>query len=140
MLYLNYIKSRLNLKIQNLAQQIKPSPHDQKRYERKGFVVMSILFANTLQFVNIMLYFMCTVVFAVLKRNLKQHNADYVASRRIRRLFLYDQVHIFHSFAVFRAGGNDINSSCVDTVVTKNVRKFRNIFFNAVKCACEQVA
>lgn len=42
---------------------------------------MSILFANTLQFVNIMLYFMCTVVFSVLKRNLKQHNADYVVSR-----------------------------------------------------------
>ena len=42
---------------------------------------LAILFANTLQFVNIMLYFMCTVVFSVLKRNLKQHNADYVVSR-----------------------------------------------------------
>ena len=101
---------------------------------------MSILFANTLQFVNIMLYFMCTVVFSVLKRNLKQHNADYVASRRIRWLFLYDQVHIFHSFAVFRAGGNDINSCCVNTAVTQNVGKLCNIFFNTVKCACKQVA
>ena len=101
---------------------------------------MSILFANTLQFVNIMLYFMCTVVFSVLKRNLKQHNADYVASRRIRWLFLYDQVHIFHSSAVFCAGGNDINSSCVDTAVTQNVGKLCNIFFNTVKCACKQVA
>ena len=50
------------------------------------------------------------------------------------------QVHIFHSFAVFRAGGNDINSSCVDTAVTENVGKLRNIFFDIVKCACEQVA
>ena len=50
------------------------------------------------------------------------------------------QVHIFHSFAVFRAGGNDINSSCVDTAVTENIRKFCNIFFDAVKCSCEQVA
>lgn len=50
------------------------------------------------------------------------------------------QVHIFHSFAVFCAGGNDINSSCVDTAVTENVGKLRNIFFNAVKCACKQVA
>lgn len=101
---------------------------------------MSILFANTLQFVNIMLYFMCTVVLSVLKRNLKQHNADYVASRRIRWLFLYDQVHIFHSSAMFRTGGNNINSCCVDTAVTQNVRKFCNILFNAVKCACKQVA
>ena len=53
---------------------------------------------------------------------------------------LNNQVHIFHSFAVFSAGGNDINSSCVDTAVTENIRKFRNIFFNAVKRACEQVA
>lgn len=50
------------------------------------------------------------------------------------------QVHIFHSFAVFRAGGNDINSSCVDTAVTENIRKLCNIFFNTVKCACKQVA
>lgn len=50
------------------------------------------------------------------------------------------QVHIFHSSAVFRTGGNDINSSCVDTAVTQNVGKLRNIFFDTVKCACEQVA
>lgn len=50
------------------------------------------------------------------------------------------QVHIFHSFAVFRAGGNDINSSCVDTAVTENIGKLCNIFFNTVKCSCEQVA
>lgn len=49
------------------------------------------------------------------------------------------QVHIFHSFAVFCAGGNDINSSCVDTAVTENIRKLCNIFFDAVKCSCEQV-
>ena len=57
--------------MQNLAQQIKPSPYCYKRYERKGFVVMSILFANTLQFVNIVLYFMCTVAFAVPKKKFK---------------------------------------------------------------------
>ena len=36
----------------------------------------------------------------------KQHNADYVN--------LQNQVHIFHSAAVFFAGRNDINSRCVD--------------------------
>ena len=50
------------------------------------------------------------------------------------------QMHIFHATAVFRAGGNDINSCCVDTAVTKNVGKFRNVFFNAVKRACKQMA
>ena len=53
---------------------------------------------------------------------------------------LNNQAHIFHSFTMFRAGGNDINSSCVDTAVTKNVGKLCNIFFNTVKCACKQVA
>ena len=53
---------------------------------------------------------------------------------------LNNQVHIFHSSAVFRAGGNDINSSCVDTAVTQNVGKFCNIFFNPIKRACKQVA
>lgn len=41
---------------------------------------------------------------------------------------------------MFRAGGNDINSCCVDTAVTKNIRKLRNIFFNPIKCACKQVS
>ena len=54
--------------------------------------------------------------------------------------WLNNQVHIFHSFAVFSAGGNNINSSCVDTAVSENISKFCNIFFNAVKCACKQVA
>ena len=49
-------------------------------------------------------------------------------------------MHIFHSSAVFRAGGNNINSGCVDTAVAENVGKFCNIFFDAVKCSCEQVA
>ena len=53
---------------------------------------------------------------------------------------LNNQVHIFHSSAVFRAGGNDINSCCVNTAVTQNVGKLCNIFFNTVKCACKQVA
>ena len=50
------------------------------------------------------------------------------------------QVHVFHFFAMFRTGGNDINSSCVDTAVAENVGKLCNIFFNTVKCACKQVA
>lgn len=90
---------------------------------------------------SILCYILCVQLrLLYLKRNLKQHNADYVASRRIRWLFLYNQVHIFHSFAVFRAGGNDINSCCVNTAVTKNIRKLCNIFLNPIKCACEQVA
>ena len=50
---------------------------------------------------------------------------------------LNNQVHIFHSFAVFRAGGNNINSGRIDTAVTENIRKLCNIFFNPVKCACK---
>lgn len=47
------------------------------------------------------------------------------------------QMHIFHTAAVLRTGGNDINSGCVDTAVTKNICKFCNIPINAVKCACK---
>ena len=53
---------------------------------------------------------------------------------------LNNQVHIFHSFAVFSASGNNINSGRIDTAVTENVGKLCNIFFNTVKCACKQMA
>ena len=72
-----------------------------------------------------------------------QHNIDYVIRRRTWQIFIFMlnyQVHIFHSSAVFRACWNDINSSCVDTAVTKNVGKLCNIFFDTVKCACKQMA
>ena len=36
-------------------------------------------------------------------------------------VFLYYQPHIFHSFAVFGAGGDNINSCCVYTAVTENI-------------------
>ena len=55
-------------------------------------------------------------------------------------LFLKNKPNIFHFFAVFRAGGNNINSCCVDTAVAENIRKLCNIFFNTIKCACKQVA
>ena len=47
---------------------------------------------------------------------------------------------MFHPSAVFIAGGNDINSCCVDTAVTENIGEFCNVLFNAVKNTSEQVA
>ena len=49
-------------------------------------------------------------------------------------------MHIFHSFAVFGAGGDDIYSCGVDATVTENVGKLCDILFNAVKHTGEQVA
>ena len=69
-----------------------------------------------------------------------QHNADYVLSRRSGRLFSYNQPHIFHAFAVFDAGGNDVNAGSVDTAVTENVGELGNIFFDTVKHSCKQMA
>jgi hypothetical protein len=46
-----------------------------------------------------------------------QHNVDYVSST-VFGGFLYYQPHIFHTAAVFCAGGNDINSCSVYTAVT----------------------
>ena len=74
---------------------------------------------------------------------IKKTVIDYVIRRRFWRIFIFMlnyQVHIFHSFAVFRAGGNDINSGRVDAAVTENVGKFGNIFFNSVKHPCKQMA
>ena len=45
-----------------------------------------------------------------------------------------------HPSAVFIAGGNDINSCCVDTAVAKNIRQFGDILFDTVKHSCKQVA
>ena len=46
---------------------------------------------------------------------------------------------MFHSFTVLAAGGNDIDSGCVDAAVAENVRQLCNVLFNAVKGAGEQV-
>ena len=51
-----------------------------------------------------------------------------------------DQLHPFHPLPMLKAGGNDINSRCVDTAMTENIGKFSNVFFNSVKDAGEQVA
>ena len=67
------------------------------------------------------------------------HNAVYVLSRRFGRLFSYNQPHMFHSFAVLAAGGNDIDSGCVDAAVAENIRQLGNVLFNAVKHPCEQM-
>lgn len=50
------------------------------------------------------------------------------------------QMHIFHSFAVFGAGGDDIDPSRVYTAVTENVSKFCDVLLNPVKHTSEQVA
>lgn len=49
-------------------------------------------------------------------------------------------MHIFHSFAVFGAGGDDIDPSRVYTAVTENVSKFCDVLLNPVKHTSEQVA
>ena len=46
-----------------------------------------------------------------------QHNTDYVATAVFTAVLNY-KAHIFHTAAVFGAGGNDINSCGVDTAVT----------------------
>ena len=40
---------------------------------------------------------------------------------------------------MFIAGGNDVNSGCVDTAVTENIGKLGNVLFNPVKCAGKQM-
>ena len=44
---------------------------------------------------------------------------------------------MFHAFAVFTAGGNDVNSGGVDTAVAENVGKLCNILFDPIKHSCE---
>ena len=46
--------------------------------------------------------------------------------------FLYNQPHIFHTLTVFRSGGDDINSCCVDAAVTEDVGELGNILFNPI--------
>lgn len=46
-----------------------------------------------------------------------QHNVDYVSST-VFGGFLYYQPHIFHTAAVLRTCGNDINACSVNTAVT----------------------
>lgn len=46
---------------------------------------------------------------------------------------------MFHSSAVLAAGGNDIDSGCVDAAVAENVRQLCNVLFNPVKCAGKQM-
>lgn len=71
-----------------------------------------------------------------------QHNQHYVVTAFCGGFFmsklngrLNNQVHIFHSSAVFCAGRNDINPRRVYTAVTKNISKLGNVFFNTVKSA-----
>lgn len=47
---------------------------------------------------------------------------------------------MFHPFAVFIAGGNDVYPCRVNTAVTENICKLGNVLFNAVKNTSEQVA
>ena len=45
--------------------------------------------------------------------------------------------YIFHAAAVLCASGDNINSRCVNAAVAKDVSKFRNIPFYAIKCTCK---
>ena len=57
-----------------------------------------------------------------------------------KAVFSEYQSHIFHLATVLGAGGDDINSRCVYTAVTKNISELGNVFLYAVKHASEQVA
>lgn len=92
-------------------------------------------------FLSLVLRLIKTWRFETVKFSLRlQHNTVYVFSRRFGRLFSYNQPHMLHSSAVLVAGGNDIDSGCVDTAVAENVGKLRDILFNAVKSAGKQMA
>ena len=49
------------------------------------------------------------------------------------------QMHIFHSLAVLRAGGDDINSCCVNAAVTENIGKLGDVLFDSIEHTGEQV-
>ena len=52
---------------------------------------------------------------------------------------LYQQMHTFHTSAVFRAGRDYVNSRGIYTAVSENIRKFCNVLFHTVKDSCKQV-
>ena len=54
--------------------------------------------------------------------------------------FLYYKPHTLHTLAMFRTGGDNINSGRVDAAVTENIGKLGNVLFNPVKYTGEQVA
>lgn len=41
---------------------------------------------------------------------------------------------------MFRTGGDDVYPGSVDVAVAENIGELGNVLFNAVKCACKQVA
>ena len=51
--------------------------------------------------------------------------------------FLYYQPHIFQLAFMFSTGSDDVNSSGVNTAMTKNICEFSNIFFDTVESSCE---
>ena len=74
------------------------------------------------------------------------HNTDYVITACMGGFFsiaepsfgkLYYQPHILHTAAVLRAGGDDIDSRCVDTAVTENVSELGNVLFDTIEGSCE---
>ena len=52
---------------------------------------------------------------------------------------LYQQMHTFHTSAVFRTGRDYINPRGIYAAVAENIRKFCNVLFHAVKDSCKQV-
>ena len=59
---------------------------------------------------------------------------------RIMWFFLYYKSQAFDLAAVLKTGGHDIDSGGVNGAVSQNIRQLSDIFFNAVKCPCEQLA
>ena len=52
---------------------------------------------------------------------------------------LYYQPHTFHSSAVFRAGGNDVDACRVDAAVTEDVGELGDVLFHVVEHAGKQM-
>ena len=53
--------------------------------------------------------------------------------------FLYNQPHIFHTSAVFIAGGDDINSGGINAAMAKKVGQLGKVLLNAIKGSGEQM-
>ena len=50
------------------------------------------------------------------------------------------QVHSFNSALMLRAGGNNVNSSGIDTAVSEDICQLGDILFYSVECSCKQVS
>ena len=50
------------------------------------------------------------------------------------------QVHLFNSALMFCAGGNNVNTSGIDTAMSEDICQLGDILFYSVECSCKQVS